>query len=154
MNREWGKHQKIDRKSWAPGPWDSEPDFYEWTTQVGYPAWAARLQSGSWFLVIEAPYPHKEDGAFRMGFHHCIRDKSEGRIELEPGSCFSTDKEDILGFVSSLEHWESPGPSDRTWWRGPYKTLEDVKKIGEKLASNILEVHQEEKYKRYFEIKE
>jgi hypothetical protein len=149
LNREDFKDKSLDRSSWKPGPWDNEPDFIEWTTRAGYPAWGGRLPSGAWFGIIEAPYP-KEYG---QQFHHTMRDKYEGKITFGPGMVMKTEKEDISAYVLSMEHWESPGPAygGRDWNRGPYKTLDDMKEICEIVANTILETHQEGQYVHYFD---
>jgi hypothetical protein len=148
MDREYQKAKKIDRSNWKSGPWDNEPDYAEWTTAVGYPAWCSRLKSGAWFGVIEAPLPIKDCIGF---FGHAMRDKSD-LFEHDFGMICPTDQEGIGGYTTSMEHWESPGLPTKTSYRGPYKTLEDLKSICEVIAKNISETHREGTYVNYFNL--
>src|SRR5579885_2819656 len=138
MNKADYKTKKVDRSSWKSGPWDNEPDYYEWTTNVGYFVWMGRLDSGAWFAIIEAPCP--TDGTMLLAFSHTLCYKINSS---QFGMIDKTDKEDIGGFVYSMEHWESPGPSKREWYRGPYKTLEETKQFCEELAQDIFDTHKE-----------
>jgi hypothetical protein len=150
MEREDFRDKVLDRSSWKSGPWDNEPDYCEWTTSLGDPVWAARLDSGAWFYVLETPYPSDIEGSAVLAFHHCMRDKTNHEIELSPGMGWKV-REGIHAHCGSMEHWEAPGPSERAWWRGPYKTLEDVKQIAETLSNIASEVLKEEEYKTYFD---
>lgn len=152
MDREYYRHDKIDRSSWESGPWDNEPDYFEWTTGAGYPAWAGRLSSGAWFGIVEAPHPAIKDDGWSgrkdfMEFSDVLHNKRRNQMEHQFGMVSKTDKENVGGFTFSMEHWESPGPSNREWHRGPYKTLEELKKICEDVAQDIYETN------RYFELK-
>lgn len=151
MNREWAKEKAIDRSGWAPGPWDTEPDYYEWDTKVGYPAFMIRLESGAWCGIIEAPYP--TEGIMSLAFSHTLRDKRWNQMTHSVGMVSKTDVEGVGQHCISMEHWESPGPAygGRTWNRGPYKTLEEVKQICEDVAGDIFDLHATGSYKDYFE---
>lgn len=152
MLREDYINKKADRSAWKSGPWDNEPDFHEWITRAGYPAWAARLESGAWFTAVEAPSPKcgPENSSLVLAFHHTMDAKYRNKIVFGPGMSYIKE-EGITGFVCSMEHWECPGPNKyRDWFRGPYKTLEDTKEICEVVADAILETHQEDKYPNYF----
>ncbi len=150
MNRDWAKEKVFDRASWPSGPWDNEPDYYEWTTQAGYPAFTLRLESGAWVGIIEAPYP--TEGKMLLAFSHTMRDKRFRQIDHQPGMISKTDVEGIGQYCLSMEHYESPGPAygGRTWNRGPYKTLEEVKQICEDVAQDIFDTLKEGTYVNYF----
>lgn len=149
MDQEFAKSKKIDRSLWKSGSWDNEPDYCEWITAQGHSTWAARLPSGAWYLVMEVPFP--TESIMRLAFLHTMRDLYYKEISATPGMTAPTDKEDISQFIFSMEHWESPGSSERTWWRGPYKTLEAIKERSEILSDRISKIHKEDKYKNYFE---
>lgn len=148
MSRGYHKDDVADRSGWAPGPWDGEPDFYEWTTAVGYEAYTYRLDSGAWAVSIIAPYP--TEGRDLLAFSHTMRDQ---RPEHRAGMISKTDVEGIGEHHVSMEHWASPGPAygGRTWNRGPYKTLEETKQIAESVAKHIFDTHKEGTYVDYFE---
>lgn len=151
--KKYAQEKKIDRKSWGPGPWDNEPDFYEWTTQVGYEAYLCRLDSGTWvgtFITPNLQGEHIETA----GFHAMLRDKRHGNEDypFTPGVSSYVDypKKDFVEHHISMEHWEAPGPSNREWHRGPYKTFEDIIRITESMAKDYFDILQEGKYKDYF----
>lgn len=148
MNKEHYRNDVADRSSWGSGPWDNEPDFFEWDTQVGYPAWAARLDSGAWFVNVIAPYP--TDGKMLLAFSHTIRDKYYARDWAgQPGMIAKTEQEGIGEHCISMEHWCHPGPN-KDKKRGPYKTLEEVKEYAEKAALYIFDTLQDGSYVDYF----
>lgn len=145
MSKEWTKERKINREGWPPGPWDNEPDFYEWITAAGYEAYAGRLQDGCWFGVVTAPHP--TEGTMLLAFSHTIRDKSRGK--LCAGLVSKTDQEGVGEFCYSMEHYQSPIPKKNGW--GPYKTLEDIKQHCEDAAQLIRKTHEEGTYVNYFQ---
>jgi hypothetical protein len=151
MSKEFHRNRQLDRSAWASGPWDNEPDFYEWTTGVGYEAHAYRLDSGAWAAGIIAPYPTGE-GAETMGFHHTLRDKRWHEMDHSICMVSKTDREDVGEYCLSMEHWASPGPAygGRDWNRGPYKTLDELKQICEEVAQDIFNTHKEGTYVNYF----
>jgi hypothetical protein len=135
MSREY-QREKMDRSAWAPGPWDNEPDFYEWTTRAGYEAYAYRLHSGAWATAIVAPHPL---GIELMKFMHTLRDEFENHLL---GNIMATDVPTIGEFGISFEHWASPGTDRyRTSWRGPYKILKEVVAVTETSARDISELN-------------
>lgn len=147
MNRDYAK-EKADRTGWPAGPWDNEPDYYEWITKVGYSAFTMRLESGAWVGIVEAPYP--TEGKMLLAFSHHMRDTYPNQHQA--GCISKTDIEGLGQFCLSMEHYESPGPAygGRTWNRGPYKTLNEVKQICEEVAQSIFTTHKEGTYKNYF----
>lgn len=149
MRRGWAQEKEIDRTSWPRGPWDDEPDYYEWVTLAGYPAFAFRLESGAWAGIVEAPHP--TDGMMLLAFSHTMRDNYPDQHQA--GMISKTDVEGIGQFCLSMEHYASPGPAygGRTWNRGPYKTLEEVKQICEDVAKSIFDTHKEGSYVNYFQ---
>lgn len=148
MTKEYHRNDVADRSSWPSGPWDSEPDFYEWTTAVGYEAYMFRLDSGAWAASITAPHPQ---GIMLLAFSHHMRDNYPK--DHQAGMISKTDIEGIGEFCLSMEHYASPGPSygGRTWNRGPYKTLSEVIQICEDVALHIFETHKEGSYVNYFQ---
>lgn len=140
--RIFDKDHTVDRSTWKSGPWDNEPDYHEWTTRAGYPAYIGRLDSGAWAGSVIAPGPPGEKGWEKMKFYHKLEyigwDKN---AEFSTGHSSYTDVEGILEYCGSAEHWESPGPSKRIWWRGPYKTMDEFKERCENLASALLKLH-------------
>jgi len=152
MSKEYHRDDVADRSGWAPGPWDGEPDFYEWTTAVGYEAYMFRLDSGAWAAAIIAPYPQGK-GQEVMGFHHTLREKRWNQLDHLPGMCSKSDIEGYSEYCLSMEHWASPGPAygGRTWNRGPYKTLVELKQICEEVGQDIFNTHKEGTYVNYFQ---
>jgi hypothetical protein len=148
MTKEYHRKDVADRSGWPKGPWDSEPDFYEWTTAVGYEAYMFRLNSGAWAASITAPHP---SGQMLLAFTHHMRDMYPD--DHQAGMISKTDVEGIGDFCLSMEHYASPGPAydGRDWNRGPYKTLDEVIQITEQVATHIYETHQEGIYTTYFE---
>lgn len=136
----FSKEDAADRSAWKSGPWDSEPDYYEWTTRAGYPAYIGRLDSGAWAGAVTAPEAPGEKSYEKMKFHRRLQHMSHTR-EFNTGMSSYTDVDGIIEYCSSGEHWEAPGPSNRTFWRGPYKTMEEFKERLENLADAILELH-------------
>lgn len=137
--RLFDKDHTVDRSGWKSGPWDSEPDCHEWVTRVGYQAYIGRLDSGVWCSCViapEAPGTHLE----QMKFHSRLQHMSHTR-EFNTGGSAYTDVPGMIEYCSSAEHWEAPGHSDRTWWRGPYKTMNEFKERCENLAAALLELH-------------
>jgi hypothetical protein len=152
MSRKWAKEEPTDRKDWPAGPWDSEPDFDEWTTSVGYQAYAGRLDSGAWYVAIIAPLcPEKGRGT--QYFHHALRDKRWDQMDHQIGMVSYSDVEGYGEYIVSMEHYASPGPAygGRTWIRGPYKTLEEVKQISEDVAKDIFDTLKDKEYIHYFD---
>jgi hypothetical protein len=149
MNRKWAEEKAIDRTGWEAGPWDDEPDYYEWTTAVGYPAYMMRMDSGAWAGIIEAPHP--TDGMMMLALAHHMRDKHP--LEQQAGMVSKTDVEGIGGYTYSMEHYASPSPAygGRTWNRGPYKTYSEVIKFCEEAAKRIYDTYVEGTYVNYFE---
>lgn len=144
MMREHARNEKVDRTGWPAGPWDNEPDFTEWTTAAGYPAFIGRLPDGCFYGIVEAPYP---EGMMLLAFSHTIRDKTRGK--LSAGMIGKTGQEGIGEYTYSMEHYQSPIPKDSA--RGPYKTLEDVKQHCEDAAQMILKTYAEGTYVNYFQ---
>ncbi len=108
---------------------------------MGYPAFAGRLQTGAWYGIVEAPHPLGIDFS---RFIHTLCFNNNYSI----GSVSKTDIETIGQFTISFEHWEEPNPDKdpqsttyKTWNRGPYRTLEDLKTICEKMANDILSLN-------------
>jgi hypothetical protein len=147
MMREHARNGKVDRTGWPAGPWDNEPDFAEWTTATGYPAFIGRLPDGCWYGIVEAPYPIEDDRSLLLAFLYTIRDKTRGK--LSPGMVGKTDQEGIGEYTYSMEHYQSPIPKSSS--RGPYKTLEDVKQHCEDAAEMIRKTHEEGTYVNYFQ---
>lgn len=148
--RDYLKNKEVDRKNWSVGPWLGEPNFYEWNTAVGYEAYAGRLETGAWVGIIIAPYP--VEGKMLSAFCHTLRDKRHKGYDdpHEPGSISKTDVEGIGEWSISMEHYESPTPTNKSIW-GPYKTLKNVIEITESVAKDIFDIHQSGEYKNYFE---
>jgi hypothetical protein len=148
MNRKWAQEKEVDRTGWEPGPWDDEPDYYEWTTSVGYPAFMMRIDSGAWAGIVEAPHP--TDGMMLLAFSHHMRDTY--RSQHQAGMISKTDIEGMGQFCFSMEHYASPGPAygGRTWNRGPYKTMNETIKICEEEAQHIYDTNKDKAYVDYF----
>lgn len=131
MTKEWARGRVIDRSQWKSGPWDNEPDFYEWITESGYEAYCGRLPTGTWYGYVIAPHP---DGIeFSKYMHYLHWD-----LKHQVGMVVKTDIKNVGEFGVSFEHNEAPGPTNRTFYRGPYRTLDDMKKDLEALAKDIL----------------
>lgn len=136
------KDHTVDRSTWKSGPWDNEPDYYEWTTRAGYPAYLGRLSSGAWAGAVSAPEAPGDKSYIKHMFYNKLAYMGYNtKKEFSTGHSSYTDTPGILDYCSSAEHWEAPGPSNRTWWRGPYKTLEEFKERCENLADALLELH-------------
>lgn len=148
MDREWAKDNQVDRSGWTAGPWDDEPDYYEWTTSVGYPAYLTRMDSGAWAGIVEAPHP--TDGTMMLAFSHHMRDKYPNAHQA--GMVSKTDDPNIGAYCYSMEHYASPGPAygGRIWNRGPYKTMSDTIQLCEEAAQRLFDTHKEGTYVNYF----
>lgn len=59
----------MPKAEWGEGPWQHEPDDFEWTTECGYPALMARNRHGSWcgYVAVTAGHPLFEQGPFEAG---------------------------------------------------------------------------------------
>ena len=133
---------KADRSEWKSGPWDNEPDYYAWTTRAGFPAYMGRLPSGAWAGGVIAPQAPEVRSIDTCKFYSKLTHMGHAKDkEFSMGHSSPTNTPGIIDYCCSAEHWESPGPSNRTWWRGPYKTLEEFKERCENLADAILALH-------------
>ena len=150
MSKEFSRTRKIERKSWGPGPWDEEPDFYEWTTGAGYEAYAHRLDSGTWVGVIIAPLPPQTHASDSLAFYHTLREKRMRQFDHRIGLTSYSDIPGYGEYCLSMEHFQSPGPSSQEWNKGPYKSLKDIIQICENVAQDIFETLQSGDYVNYF----
>lgn len=132
------KDHTVDRSTWKPGPWDNEPDYYEWTTAAGYPAYIGRLNSGAWAGSVSAPAPIG-DLYLQQKFYNKLSVNNFDKFTV--GHTSYNEVPGILDYCTSGEHWEAPGTSSRSFWRGPYKTLEEFKERCENLAEAIMALH-------------
>ena len=145
--KEFAKNRTINRQDWASGPWDNEPDYYEWTTAAGYEAYLFRLDTGTWVGNIIAPYP--TEGTTLMAFSHTLRDKRWRQFDHRIGLISKTETDGIGEFGLSMEHYSSPSnPTKES--HGPYKTMEETKQICEDIAQDIFQTHKEGTYVNYF----
>lgn len=155
MSKKWAQEQEIDRSDWPDGPWNDEVDYHEWTTRVGYEAYAARLETGAWYVALIAPYP--KDGMKGLALSHSLRDKRYARCykdrqdTYEPGMISKSDIEGFGEWIMSMEHYDAPLPSRwHDWSKGPYKTLPEVIEICESMAQDIFDIIKEGTYVDYF----
>lgn len=146
MISDYFKSKVVDRTGWPSGPWDNEPDFYEWTTSCGYQAYLFRLDMGAWAGNIIAPNP---EGQMLLAFSYTLRDKRRDQLEYQTSMISKTDIDGIGHHGFCFESYEHPG-SKRSWHRGPYKTLEESKNICEVIAQDIFEQNQTKSYENYF----
>ena len=128
--KDYAKTKVIDRTNWEPGPWDYEPDYYEWITEAGYEAYIGRLDFGSFYCVVIAPHPSGYDFSKFMKY---LMHEMSNHISLVS----KTDIENVSEFCMSFEHYKRPDPREQKFSRGGYPLLEVVKKFGENAASGI-----------------
>ena len=95
------ERQSIDRKGWPSGPWDNEPDRFEWRSQ-GFPCLAARSHVGAWCGYVAVPHGHPWHG---KGYAD-IDTNAHGGLTYS-GSC-----------TGRICHIPEPGESDNVWWLG------------------------------------
>lgn len=67
----------MNKASWGPGPWQSEPDLVAWWTR-GLPCLAARGPAGSWCGYVAVPRGHPY---YHRDYDHC-------RVECHGGLTF------------------------------------------------------------------
>lgn len=131
----------VDRSSWKSGPWDSEPDYYEWITAVGYKAYMGRLSSGCWAGIVIAPDAPGNKSWEKLKFYNALYHMSVVSGEFSTGHSSLSDTPGMIEYCSSASAWECPGESKMTWFRGPYKTIEEFKQRMENLATAIFKLH-------------
>lgn len=146
MISDYRRNKKVDRSSWPEGPWDNEPDIYEWITSSGYKACASRLDTGAWVGEIEAPFPDDKDVSNTLSFAHTLRERKCGI-----GMVTKTDVTGTVHFCISFEHYKHPAPIPREHHWGEYKTLSEVIVMCNKTATHIKDLNDNpDKYVNYF----
>jgi hypothetical protein len=106
MSGEKLPEEKLDRSTWAKGPWDSEPDHVEFRTKAGYHGMANRNAMGNWcgYVAVEPGHP----------LHG-----------MDMGEIWEAAELNVHGGVTYAEacqgeicHVPPPGEPDNVWWIG------------------------------------
>lgn len=101
---------KIDRKGWAKGPWDDEPDRVEFRTAAGFPALIIRNHMGALCGYVGLPPGNaaralaetRRDGA---GYNNVLVDVHGGLSYADRCS-------------GGICHTPAPGETDDVFWLG------------------------------------
>lgn len=150
MNTIYHKNKKIDRAKWQKGPWDKEPDFYEWITEVGYSAFMSRLcvvnsdSIGVWTCQVEAPHPSDSLK------HYMFNLSLQRDYHIQWGMSLKTDIENVAEYCLSMEHYKGPMSSSEKQYRGEYKTFEETKEAGEKMAAALYDLNRKYNLKAFW----
>ena len=103
-------YHTIDKSSWGPGPWQSEPDKVQWAgPETNYPCIAVRQRhSGHWcgYVGVEPDHP-----AFGKGYDDLDCTVHGGLTYAD--SCQADRPEEI-----AVCHVPAPGEPDNIWWLG------------------------------------
>ena len=93
----------IDRKGWAPGPWDGEPDKVQWN-HAGLACLAVRNHSGNWCGYVGVPNGHPAYG----------QDYDNVDVDVHGGLTYA-DRCQVDGPIC---HVAEPGFPEDVWWLG------------------------------------
>ncbi len=103
----------VDKSTWAPGPWNFEPDKVQWPDAfTGYPCLAHRGPQGAWCGYVGVAEGHPWFGVEYAG------------IDLELGGphgglTFSDFcAPEVAAGGEGICHIVEPGEPDRVWWVG------------------------------------
>src|SRR5882762_9353425 len=92
---------KIDRRGWAPGPWDGEPDKVQWN-HAGLACLAVRNRMGAWCGYVGVPCEHPAYG----------QDYESVDVSVHGGLTYA----DNCG--GAICHVAEPGFPEEVWWLG------------------------------------
>jgi hypothetical protein len=93
---------KALRASWGPGPWQSEPDRAEWTTEAGLPGLIVRNHMGALCGYVAVPPGHPLHG----------RDFGDLDLSCHGGLTYGA------ACRGDVCHKPAPGEPDNVWWFG------------------------------------
>jgi hypothetical protein len=97
-------HEPVDRSGWPPGPWDGEPDRFEWydeATQM--PCLAKRNHLGAWcgYVAVNPDHPwHRKDYT------------EVDSVDVHGGLTYAS------LCAGAICHVPRPGEPDDVWWFG------------------------------------
>ncbi len=133
------KNCRINRKGWAPGPWDSEPDRKEWRHQ-GLPCLIIHNDSGALCGYVGVPLNHPatdtEDFNVHGGITYGARCDDE-RICHVPRQ---GEEKEVFWLGFDCAHCEDLCPNSISNWRtdAVYRDIEYVTGEVDKLADQIV----------------
>lgn len=108
----------VDRKGWAPGPWDGEPDRVQWQSS-GLACLAVRNRSGNWCGYVGVPREHPFYGVSYSAYE----DGGDGEtcdyrslinVEVHGGLTYA----DKCAEDGPICHVAEPGLPEDVWWLG------------------------------------
>lgn len=112
----------IDRTGWSDGPWDTEPDRFEWY-DGDLPCLALRNRLGAWCGYVAVPPGHPWHGISYMEctkghgpdcYEHSIPAEVHGGLTFAD-FCQPHDDETA---AEAICHVPRPGEPDDVWWLG------------------------------------
>lgn len=92
---------KVDREGWPAGPWDNEPDRFEFE-HAGHTCMLIRNQFGVWCGYVGVPPGHP---LYEKSYWHC-------NLGVHGGLTYSNK---CFGHIC---HTPKPGEPDDIWWLG------------------------------------
>jgi hypothetical protein len=132
VSKQAGKPLTVDRRGWKKGPWDSEPDRFDWTTAAGLPAFGLRIpRSGHWCCYVDID-DFVVHGGITYGPAPC-----EGHVCHVP-KAGQAESANWFGFDCCHAGDVSPGGIGMD--RGCYRTVAYVRAQAEKLAAQLVGV--------------
>jgi hypothetical protein len=91
----------IDKSTWGAGPWENEPDRFEWE-HLGFPCLAVRNESGCWCGYVAVPPTHPLHG----------KDYDDVDVGVHGGLTYANKCQGHICYVPK------PGEPDDVWWFG------------------------------------
>jgi hypothetical protein len=93
---------RLPKSEWGEGPWQSEPDRFEWRHECGYPLLAVRGPHGAWCGYVGLPpgHPWHGQGPWDLG------------VEAHGGLTYASPCD------GEICHVAGPGEPDDVWWLG------------------------------------
>lgn len=102
----------VDRSKWSAGPWDGEPDRFEWRSD-GVPCLVQRSPLGAWCGYVGVPPGHPW---FGKAFDLCSTDLSG--VVVEPSVHGGVTYAAACAPEHGICHVPAPGEPDDLWWVG------------------------------------
>lgn len=119
---------KCNRKDWARGEWDNEPDRVDFI-HAGFSCFIKRNMSGAWCGYVGVPNTHPAYGVRYDNYDHPV-----GSLDVHGGLTYSAP------CSGGICHVPEAGMPDDVWWLGfdtahhmdivPLRLLHDVFKHG------------------------
>lgn len=127
------EYRTVDKSTWGPGEWQSEPDKMQWPDpETGLPCLIVRGPFGALCGYVGVPSTHPWHGkGYSANVGEC-RDTCEGSkedgyhynctpqamVEVHGGLTFSDACADTTEESQHICHLPDPGEPDHVWWFG------------------------------------